>query len=319
MSKCEKHELFSFMKSIKDEMLVEYRRVQKRSTEDPSTAGDQAEENWATFLRNWLPANYPIITRGRIINHEGLVSPQVDNLLLHPSYPHFLRDKKLYFAGGIAAAFECKLTLRNEDLKKTFKNAAFIKKMIPAREGSPYDELNKPIIFGLLAHSHGWKKKGRAAHSKIFDRIYAYGMEYVDHPSDMMDLICVADVGTFVLDKSVHLGPVIDDDRLDIFEDDAHIGGIMTSYIGTGEAEEDPYNSDGDLFGTLIRYLTTKLAFEDISLRTFAEYLTLSGAWSGIGRTILWKPEVLTSKVLEKLNENGCSEGEWSKWKKNFW
>ena len=135
----------------------------------------------------------------------------------------------------------------------------------------------------------------------------------------MMDLICVADVGTFVLDKSVHLGPVIDDDRLDIFEDDAHIGGIMTSYIGTGEAEEDPYNSDGDLFGTLIRYLTTKLAFEDISLRTFAEYLTLSGAWSGIGRTILWKPEVLTSKVLEKLNENGCSEGEWSKWKKNFW
>lgn len=318
MPKREKHELFSFMKSLKDEMLVEYRRIQKRSTEDPGTAGDQAEENWAALLRNWLPANYPVVTKGRIINYEGIVSPQVDILLLHPSYPHFLRDKKLYFAGGVAAAFECKLTLRNEDIKKSFKNAAFIKKMIPVREGNPYDELHKPIIFGLLAHSHEWKKEGRAAQSKIFDRIYACETKYIDHPSDMIDLICVADIGTFVLDITVYLGPVIDEERLDLFDDDAHIGGIMTSYVGTGEAEEDPYDSDGDLFGTLILYLTTRLAFEDISLRNFAEYLKRSGVWSGIGQMILWKPDILSSKVVKKLNKNGCSEGEWSKWQKQL-
>ena len=184
-----------------------------------------------------MPSNYPIVTKGRIINHEGLVSPQVDILLLRPSYPHFLRNKKLYFAGGVAAVFECKLTLRNEGLRKTFKNAAFIKRMIPAREGSPYDELHKPIICGLLAHSHEWKKKGRAAENKIFDRIHAYETKYIHHPSDMIDLICVADVATFVLDMSVHLGPVIDEERLDLFEDNAHIGRIMTSYLGTGEAE----------------------------------------------------------------------------------
>jgi hypothetical protein len=318
MPKREKHELFSFMKSLKDEMLAEYKRIRKRSIEDPGTAGDQAEENWAALLRNWLPANYPVVTKGRIINHEGIVSPQVDILLLHPSYPHFLRDKKLYFAGGVVAAFECKLTLRNEDLKKSFKNAAFIKKMIPVREGNPYDELHKPIIFGLLAHSHEWKKKGRAAQSKIFDNIYACQTKYIDHPSDMIDLICVADVGTFVLDITVYLGPVIDEERRDLFYDDAHIGGIMTSYIGTGEAEEDPYNSDGDLFGTLIRYLNTRLAYEDISLRNFAEYLTLSGVWGGIGQMILWKPDILSSKIVEKLNKNGCSEGEWSKWQKQL-
>jgi hypothetical protein len=319
MSKREKHELFSFMKSLKDEMAAEYRRIQKRSTEDPGTAGDQAEENWASLLRNWLPSNYPIVTKGRIINHEGLVSPQVDVLVLHPSYPHFLRNKKLYFAGGVAAVFECKLTLRNEDLKKTFKNAAFIKKMIPAREGNPYDELHKPVICGLLAHSHEWKKKGRAAGGQIFERIHAYETKYIDHPSDMIDLICVADVATFVLNISVYLGPVIDEERLHLFEENAHIGGIMTSYVETGEAEEDPYNSDGDLFATLIRYLTTRLAFEDINLRTFAEYLTLSGGTAGIGRIMLWKPDVLSSKVLDKLNKNGCSERQWSKWQKDLY
>jgi hypothetical protein len=35
-------------------MAEEYDRIQKRATEDPGTAGDQGEENWATLLRNWL-------------------------------------------------------------------------------------------------------------------------------------------------------------------------------------------------------------------------------------------------------------------------
>ena len=71
MRKRNKHELFTFMKRLKDELALEYRRIGERSSEDPGTAGDQAEENWATLLRNWLPANYPIITKGRIINCES--------------------------------------------------------------------------------------------------------------------------------------------------------------------------------------------------------------------------------------------------------
>jgi len=40
-----------------------YERITRRSAEDPGTAGDQAEENWAAFFRDWLPPSYPIVTK----------------------------------------------------------------------------------------------------------------------------------------------------------------------------------------------------------------------------------------------------------------
>jgi hypothetical protein len=153
----QKHDFFDFMNSVKSNMAAEYDRIRRRSTDDPGTAGDEAEENWADFLRSWLPANYPVVTKGRILNTKGIASPQVDILVLRPNYPLALRDKKHYFAGGVLAAFECKLTLRRADLKKAFSNAVFIKSLWPIRKGNPYDELHQPIIYGLLAHSHEWK------------------------------------------------------------------------------------------------------------------------------------------------------------------
>src|SRR5258706_15206214 len=111
------------MRSVTDGLAQEYDRIQKRTREDPGTAGDQVEENWAELLRNWLPATYPVVTKGRIVSENGIASPQVDVLVLQPSYPLSLRNKKLYFAGGVVAAFECKLTLRANHIKKALENA----------------------------------------------------------------------------------------------------------------------------------------------------------------------------------------------------
>jgi hypothetical protein len=44
------HELVDFMRAISRQIADEYIRIRKRTTEDPSTAGDQGEENWATLL-----------------------------------------------------------------------------------------------------------------------------------------------------------------------------------------------------------------------------------------------------------------------------
>lgn len=89
-----------------------------------------------------------------------MASPQVDVLVLQPEYPTQLLDKKMYLVGGILAAFECKTTLKAEHLKKAAEAAAAVKRMLPARKGTPYKELTSPILFGLLAHSHVWKGKG---------------------------------------------------------------------------------------------------------------------------------------------------------------
>jgi hypothetical protein len=44
----EKHDIHDFLISAKRDMQDEYDRIIKRATEDPGTAEDQGEENWAT-------------------------------------------------------------------------------------------------------------------------------------------------------------------------------------------------------------------------------------------------------------------------------
>ena len=97
----EKHDLHDFMAQITKDIAAEYAGIRKRTSEDPGTAGDQGEENWAEILRGWLPPKYPVVTRGRIISAEGQTSGQVDVLVLKESYPPKLLNKKLYLAAGV--------------------------------------------------------------------------------------------------------------------------------------------------------------------------------------------------------------------------
>src|SRR5258706_2694249 len=105
------NDLVDFMRTLTREMGDEYDRIQKRSLEDPGTAGDQGEENWATVFKDWLPPDYQVVTKGRLLSENGIAGPQVDIIILYPFYPKKLLDKKLYLTAGVAAAFECKNTL----------------------------------------------------------------------------------------------------------------------------------------------------------------------------------------------------------------
>jgi hypothetical protein len=111
------HDLFVFMQEASEKMSAEYQRVHATAASDPGTAGDEGEENWASLLRDWLPTGFEVKTKGRLLSTDGRRSPQVDVIVLRPSYPRKLIDenKKVYLAEGVAAAFECKLTLRSGD------------------------------------------------------------------------------------------------------------------------------------------------------------------------------------------------------------
>lgn len=106
------HDIHDFVKESTTTLQAEYERIRKRAAQDPGTAGDQGEENWAELFRQWLPSYLRIVTKGRIITHSGYTSPQVDLLVLVPSYREILLSKKLYLAAGVAAAFECKTKTR---------------------------------------------------------------------------------------------------------------------------------------------------------------------------------------------------------------
>src|SRR5947209_474281 len=124
MADTKTHDLYAFMRQLSVEMSAEYDRIQMRATEDSGTAGDQGEENWADLLKDWLPPSYEIVTKGRFISQDGITSPQVDVLVLHGTYPKKLLSKKLYLAAGVAAAFECKITLKASHIAEAVENCA---------------------------------------------------------------------------------------------------------------------------------------------------------------------------------------------------
>ena len=129
------HDLHDFIASSQKRLQEAYNRIQKRASEDPGTAGDQTEENWAELLREWLPPYFQVETKGRILAASGEASPQVDILVLMPAYPRGLLKEKLYMAGGIAAAFECKTTLKADHIRSALQTSSKIQRVMPKREG----------------------------------------------------------------------------------------------------------------------------------------------------------------------------------------
>ena len=191
------HDLYDFMRQLSDEMAAEYNRIQKWAAWDPGTAGDQGEENWAELLRGWLPRTYEVVTKGRIINQKGRMSPQVDVLVLKNVYPRRLLNKKLYLAAGVAAAFECKTTLTAAYIRNAVKTCTEIKNLYTVREGSPYRELHAPIIYGLLAHSHSWNGKRSKPMANVMRKLVEADKSHVSHPRECLDIICVANLAAW--------------------------------------------------------------------------------------------------------------------------
>lgn len=201
------HELFDFLQSVSDGLADEYQRIQKRATEDPGTAGDQGEENWAQILREWLPPTYQVVTKGRMLSDKGKASPQVDVLVLYPTYPTYLLNKKLYLAAGVAAAFECKVTLKAEHVTEAISSSAEIKRLLSRRGGTPYRDLSCGLIYGLLAHSHSWKGEKSTPIDNIEHKLEKVDRAVITHPREMLDLVCVADLATWTLSKIAEVNP----------------------------------------------------------------------------------------------------------------
>ena len=89
-----KNLLFEFIRRASQSMQDDYNTIQNWAKEDPGSAGDQGEENWATLLRQWLPSTFHIVTKGRIIGYDGTMSPQIDIVILKPEYPKGLYDSR---------------------------------------------------------------------------------------------------------------------------------------------------------------------------------------------------------------------------------
>ena len=321
MSQEKTHDLHDFMKQLQDRMAAHYKQIQKRASEDPGTAGDQGEENWRDLLSGWLPRTYEVVTKGRIIGQDGRMSPQVDVLVLKSIYPKQLIDEgqKIFLAAGVAAAFECKTTLKAEHIEKAVKTCAAIKDLYPIREGTPYKELHTPIAYGLLAHSHSWKGKNSTPESNIEQKLLESDKSYVSHPRLGLDVLCVSDLAAWDLCKFTFIGPqVMRNYESSLSSIYGPNGSVVTSYI----LHTPSYNIQGKHFtpiGTLISGLTLRLAWEDPMLQDLAHYYLHAGIRGlGGGRRRQWSGSVYSEKVRRRAEAGNLTRGKeafWDEWR----
>lgn len=263
----ENHDLFDFLVATSNDITSEYERIRRRVSEDPGTAGDQGENNWRELLEKWLPPHYRVVTKGRILGHEGGATPQIDVLVLQPGYPQRLWDKKLFLAGGVAAAFECKLTLRSEHIREAVENAVKIRNHLRQRRGSVYREVCSPMIYGLLAHSHDWKEPASTPIENIETVLYAADTNSVNHPREMLDVLCVADLATWTARKTFSYH------RVSKHSFSSASGTSYSLHVNNDARRERMFSP----IGVMVSYIFRKLAYEDSSLRELASYFQMAG------------------------------------------
>ncbi len=313
------HDLYNFMRQISAEMSEEYNRIQMRATEDPGTAGDQGEENWAELLRDWLPRTYEVVTKGRIISQEGVTSPQIDVLVLNGAYPKKLLNKKLYLAAGVAAAFECKTTLKASHIAEAMENCAKIKSLYPNRTGTPYKELHSQLVYGLLAHSHAWKGEHSTPELNIEQKLNEADTLHVSHPRLQLDLLCVADLAAWTSSTITFFGPRQVSDWSTMATIYGPKGSATSAYIGHIRKHEQQVEHFTPI-GVLISYLSQKLAWENSSLRDLADYYRIVNiAGSGKGYMRMWPSSIYSEEIRPRVEAGILSNGKpWDEWSVGF-
>ena len=306
------HDLYDFMQQTSSEMSTEYDRIRRRAAEDPGTAGDQGEENWAELLRGWIPPSYEVVTKGRIISEDGRTSPQIDVVVLKDVYPRNLLSKKLYLAAGVAAAFECKTTLKASHIEEATKTSASIRDLYPIRAGTPYRELHAPIVYGLLAHSHSWKGENSTPESNISRKLLESDFAHVSHPRQSLDVLCVADLGAWTSAKVTFLGP----------ESADRLGNLQMAHSHANHTlSYESQDKDFTPIGAFVAYLNRRIAWENPGLRDLADYYRLAKL-DGVGEGGMrhWPTSVAYSEEIRSLVKAGrLSNGKvWDEWSVGF-
>ena len=305
-----KHDLLDFLKGASDSINSEYERIRNRAAEDPGTAGDAGEENWAELLRGWLPNQFKIVTKGRILSHTGTASPQVDILVLKPEYPQILTNKKLYLAAGVLAAFECKLTLKSKHIKEFFENSVKIKSSTLRKTGSPYNELQADIIYGLLAHSHIFGNKKKNAQKTIDQYIIKADKLTIRHPYLSPDIICIADIANWANHKYPCFGPPY-------FQEPVGTGGnCKTIYVCSEMIGADfKFTAVGNFLISLFE----KLAYQIKSLIPLVKYFSISNVQGpGSGTLRGYEKDIFSSEVHSKILRGKLSDSDYDEWAFNF-
>ena len=266
-------------------MAADYERMRQLAREDPGTSGDQAEEDWAELISQWLPGTYHVVKKGRILFSSGETSGQVDILILSPSYPKGLLSNKLYLAAGVLAAFEIKRTLRRKSILSAVKRSVKINSLARSDRRVRYH-----IIYGLLAHAHDLQRAGKPPEQVLEEGLIQADTVEVTDPRDGIEMVCVPSLGTWTLMRRAHKDK----------------GVFTTSYMrGPLDISLSDFTVTADAIGRFLTALLYRLGKIDESIAPIAGYFEGVGlARIGYGDDREWPMGTMSDELLKALSSD---------------
>lgn len=318
----EQHRLREWMATADREIQESYaeNHTKARDPRRVQQTGHAAEHAWGQMLERWLPPQYEVAYRRYIlpeIDVDQYEIKETDIVILRPGYPKALRDKEEVLAAGVLAAFSVKLTLDSAGLAEGIDEAANVRRHTAPRLGTPRQELTQPLRYGVLGHSHRF---GQNAAANLLNRYHKEDMIHARHPRESLDMICVADLGTWAK-FTMTWSPVWDEVQRQAGNLVADHYSVQTVLMEQATSFSQPSGdwppkSDLSPLSVFVSNLYSFLAEEDDLAEPFYRGLLgsgVSGAGSGSGRE--WSPaDVYSDGVLGDLPRrlvNG-RDREWS-------
>ena len=296
-----------------DEAAAECNHVQEQATASLKHTKNEKGQSWAKLLRGWLPSTYEVVTKGRIISRDGCISREIDVLVLKRAASKKLLNKNLYFSTPVAAAFECKTTLTIGDIVQAMKACTEIKSLYPVRVGTPYRELHAPIIYGVLARSYSWKGDNTVPASNIEQELLTSDGAYVLHLRECLDLLCVANLGTWSTVKvltPLALALYCKTSMRSVLQSGFT---LQTAYM-MGISSHKNRDSHFTPTGSFIFDLSRKLAWEDAQLRDMSQYHHRTKMKRlGSGKPRPWNFS-FSKNVTRRLENHRLNYDDWSEW-----
>lgn len=289
----EQHRLREWMATTDLEIQESYaeNHAKARDPRRVQQTGHAAERAWGQMLEQWLPPQYEVAYRRYILPEIDVDQYQIketDIVVLRPGYPKALRNKEEVLAAGVLAAFSVKLTLDGAGLAEGIEEAANVRRHTAPRLGTPRQELTQPFRYGVLGHSHRF---GQNAAANLLKRHHDEDMVHASHPRESIDMICVADLGTWAK-QTLTWCPVWDEEQRragNLVADHYSVQTVLMEQVTSlsQPADDWPPKSDLSPLSVFVSNLYSFLAEEDDLAEPFYRGLLgsgVSGAGSGSGR-----------------------------------
>ena len=206
--------------------------------------------------------------------------------------------------------------MKSKHIKEFINNSKKIRDILEERKGTPYKELNSGILYGLLAHSHSWKGYNSRPIANIKSALRVNELAVIDHPVQLPDIICVADLATWSCAKFTIIGPDQIPDWSEGFSKFYGPNGCATSGYLCYSEESENQSENFSPIGAMLTFLLTKLSWEYPNLRSLSNYFLATDLHgSGIGEMRKWESSIYTDETWDRIKNNELSKGRaWDDW-----